>query len=258
MDIPWAVLCQHEREALKLGAAREHGVELAVLHGAMYNPELLQADEGRREAGGVREPAEAEPEAAEGRASEEAGGRTPITFLLGPGAVDDDEVVNVLVREGGEPGSDDVGNLGSEARGGEAGGGDGARVGGERGSNGGRNKAVVVEAERGGGPEAAPAGGEGGGAGSVLGGEAGDDVAEDRVGEGADAVLVVRGGGGGGKGCGGGNGGWREVGEDGGEGFLHGGGDDSCRRTRRSTGGGGGMGRDLPEHERKTSGPEPG
>lgn len=222
MDVPWVVLCEHDREALKLGAAREHSVELAVLRGAMDNPELLQVDEGRSEAGGVRELAEAEPEAAEGGASEEAGGRTPLAFF-GPGAVDDDEDLDTLGCEGGEPGVEDVGFRGSEVLGGEAGGGDRPRVGVESGGDGGRSHSSVVEVERSGGPEAAPAGGEGGGAGRVLGGEARDDVAEEQVGEAADAVVVI-GGGGGGQGCGGGDRGRRKVGKDGGEGFFHDGG----------------------------------
>lgn len=213
MDVPWVVLCQHESEPLKLGAAREHSVELAVLHGAMDNPELLQAGEGRSEAGNVRELAEPEPEAAEGRASKEARGRTPLTFS-GPGSVDDGEFLDVLGCEGGEPGVEDVGFLVSEVLGGEAGGSDRARVGVQRGGDGGRNESSVVEPEWGGSPEAAPAGGEDGGAGRVLGGEARDDVAEEHVREAVDAVIVIGGGGRGGRGCGGGDRGRREVGEE--------------------------------------------
>lgn len=49
-------------------------------------------------------------------------------------------------------------------------------------------EAVAVEVERGGAPEAAPTGGEDLGAGAVDGGEEVDDVAQDAVGEAADAV----------------------------------------------------------------------
>lgn len=78
MDVSWVVLCKHEREALELGAAGEHGVKLAVLHGGVDNNDLLQVGEGWREAGCVRELAEAEPEAAEGGAAEEIGWGTPL------------------------------------------------------------------------------------------------------------------------------------------------------------------------------------
>lgn len=129
-------------------------------------------------------------------------------------------------------------------RGGEARRGDWARVGGERRGDVARSEAAVVEVERGGGPDAAPAGGDRGGAGGVLGGEARDDPAEERVGEPADAVLFVQREDGGRVGGGGrrrvrvrgGEGGRREVGEDGGEGFVHGGGGGGGRRRRREDG----------------------
>ena len=54
-----------------------------------------------------------------------------------------------------------------------------------------REEVAVVEDKRSEAPEAAPARGERGGAGGVLDGEAGDDVAEEVVVEGADAVLAV-------------------------------------------------------------------
>lgn len=52
----------------------------------------------------------------------------------------------------------------------------------------------VGEGERRAAPDGAPAAGERGGARGVLGGEAGDDVAEEREGKGADAVFGVVGG----------------------------------------------------------------
>lgn len=162
-------------------------MEIAILHGGVYNAELLQAQEGRNGAGCVRKLAEADPEAAEGRAAEDVGGNAP---LDGPEAIDhNDEVLDVPGSEGGEDGGDDLGVL----RGGEARGEDGARVGGERRGGGGEGESAgaVVKDERGGGPDMAPAGGEHGGAGSILDGEARDDVAKDRVGKAADAVRLV-------------------------------------------------------------------
>ena len=50
-------------------------------------------------------------------------------------------------------------------------------------------EAAAVEVERGGAPEVAPPGREDLGAGAVLGGEEGDDLAQDSVGDLADAVL---------------------------------------------------------------------
>lgn len=52
-------------------------------------------------------------------------------------------------------------------------------------------EAGVVEVERGGEPEVAPSGGERLGADGVLGGEEGDDLTEDGVGEAADAVDAI-------------------------------------------------------------------
>jgi len=49
----------------------------------------------------------------------------------------------------------------------------------------------VVDEERGSGPHAAPVRGERGGAPGVLGGEAVDDVGEERVREAADVILAV-------------------------------------------------------------------
>lgn len=71
-----------------------------------------------------------------------------------------------------------------------------------------REEVGVDKDERAEALEAALAGGEHGGARAVLGGEAGDDGAEDVVGEEADAVVAtaVAGGGGGGEGGGGGDG----------------------------------------------------
>jgi hypothetical protein len=54
-----------------------------------------------------------------------------------------------------------------------------------------RHDVGVDEGEGHGAPEAAPARGERSGARGVLGGEAGDDVLEDRFGEVADAVDAV-------------------------------------------------------------------
>ncbi|WVZ69846.1 LOW QUALITY PROTEIN: hypothetical protein U9M48_018570 [Paspalum notatum var. saurae] len=195
MEVPRVVLRQHEGKGLEVGAARDHGVEVAVLRGGVDNAELVQAQESRSDAGRVRELAEADPEAAEGGAAEDVGGDAPFD---GPGAIHHhEEVLDALGSEGGEHGGDGLGVLG--LGGGEARGADGARVGGERRHGGGEGEpaGTVVEDERGRVPQVAPAGGEHRSAGRVLGWETGDDVAADRVGESADAVLVfaVQGGG---------------------------------------------------------------
>jgi len=84
---------------------------------------------------------------------------------------------------------------------GDAHGADGARVRGDAARHGahdgdvgvpvGAEEVGVVDEERGGGPDAAPARGEDGGARGLLGGEARDDVGEERVREVADVVLAV-------------------------------------------------------------------
>ena len=70
---------------------------------------------------------------------------------------------------------------------------EGPRVVGENSRNGGGARVLgelgIAQDERGGAPDVAPARGEGGGAGGVRDGEPRDDVAEEVIVEGANAVL---------------------------------------------------------------------
>lgn len=68
MEVSRVVLRQNEGEGLELGAAWDHGVEVAILRGGVDNAELPQTEEDRSDAGRVRELTEADPEAAKGRA----------------------------------------------------------------------------------------------------------------------------------------------------------------------------------------------
>jgi hypothetical protein len=141
-------------------------------------------------------------------------------------AVDEDELLDAPRGEETEPASelglalahaavDEVdGAEGPRVRGEDAGdgSGDGGSVGWGPGAAG---EVGVDEDERRRAPDPAPARGEHCGAGGVVGREAGDDVAEERVGEAADAVDAVGGGGVvGGEVGGGGDGRVREVGVD--------------------------------------------
>ena len=126
----------------------------------------------------------------------------------GAGEVDAAEGTWVRGEDGGH-------RVGEAARGAE----EVARIGAEAaaaGPDGGAGEEVGVdEDERRGVPDAAPSRGEYGSARGVLDGEAGDDVAEDSAGEGADAVDPVGGARSDGAGEGGGGGGGRvgQVGE---------------------------------------------
>ena len=162
------------------------------------------------QAGRVRQLPEADVEADEGAGDGEE--RVGEGHVAGPGAVDEDEVLDALGGEEVEP-ARELGMVRAHVAAHEVdtaegprmrledggdGGGDGRRVG-RRGGPG-----VVVGPEVGvdqvglrGAPDRAPAGGERGGARGVGDGEAADDVAQERAGEAADAVEAVGGGDGG-------------------------------------------------------------
>ena len=139
----------------------------------------------------------AELEAVEGGATEDVVGERHVER---PRAVDEDEVLDVLVGEvrdqapervlvrvernvGDAHATDGAGVRGHAAR-------EGAHDG-DAGGPAGAEEVGVVDEERGSGPHAAPVRGERGGAPGVLGGEAVDDVGEERVREAADAILAV-------------------------------------------------------------------
>ncbi|BAS72986.1 Os01g0595725, partial [Oryza sativa Japonica Group] len=248
-DVGLRVVADDERERLQRGAALEQAVEVLGLDVGAADAELDEVGEdvgaGAEVLGVGERPPEAKVEAAEGGDAEDIGGGLD---PYRPGMEEDeDELLDALGGEDAEPARERGGAAGARVaagvreadaperarvRGEDAGDGvrdarrgDWARVGGERRGDVARSEAAVVEVERDGGPDAAPAGGDRGGAGGVLGGEARDDPAEERVGEPADAVLFVQREDGGRVGGGGrrrvrvrgGEGGRREVGEDGGE-----------------------------------------
>ena len=150
--------------------------------------------------GRVWELPDADVEAGEGGDPEERVGEGHLPRAR---AVDEDELLDALGGEQTEPalelglvrvhaGGDEVDAAEGPRVRGEGvrhGGGDGRRVGGRRGPV--VQEVRVGDDERRGEPEPAPARGEHGGARGVLEGEAGDDVAEERVGEAADAVDAV-------------------------------------------------------------------
>lgn len=224
------VHASNDSEDLKHGARSEQEVEVTILQGDGAEDELLQPGEGgtAREGGGVDEPPRAEVQAAEGRAAEERGGEAQL--FEGPGAVDEDELVDALGGEVVEPASEHVAvpvdgfhepageadegeRPGVRAEGGVDGAAHGVRAGARARARGPALGAAagdelgVDEDKRRRPPEAAPARGERGGAGAVLGGEAGEDAAEEDVGEAADAIdpFAFFGGGGAGEGGGGGD-----------------------------------------------------
>ena len=102
--------------------------------------------------------------------------------------------MEVVEGGGSEPG---VGSVDGEVVDGRAEAAAGAPVGGENARYGvieallDEQERTVVKVERGGAPEVAPPGREDLGAGAVLGGEEGDDGAEDVIGEFADEIPVA-------------------------------------------------------------------
>jgi hypothetical protein len=162
------------------------------------------------EVGCLHEPPCTKVKAAEGGTAEERGGDTQVNE--GRGAVDKGELLDALGGEELEPASEHgaVCIDGSHELAREADEGERSRVRAEGVGNGAANGARydarargpalcaaageemgVDEDEGRRAPEAAPARGEHGGAGAVLSGEAGDDAAEEVVGEAADAVDSI-------------------------------------------------------------------
>lgn len=192
-DVLGHAVAYDEREGLEHGAGGEHVFEVAVAEDGVEDAELSEVGEDAG-AVGVREPPEAEVEAAERGAAEDVSGEAQID---GRGLVDEDEVLDAAGgKEARPPGELALVEL--EEAVGEVYGVEGARVVDEDAGDGGDalwvaggEEVGVAEDKWGGVPDAAPAGGERGGEEGVLDGEAGDDAAEDLVGEGADAVLAV-------------------------------------------------------------------
>lgn len=180
-------------------------VEVLVTHVTGKGEELQQVGEGdvgttMVARGSIRERPTANEEPPERGAAEDVHGErhSPVGSA---GFVEDGEVLHALGREEARPlrelalarerrkrGADDVvpAERALVVSQDMTDGGGGARVvvvGGE--------EVGVAEDKRGGAPEAAPAGSEGGGARRVRDGEAGHDVAEEVIREGADAVDAI-------------------------------------------------------------------
>lgn len=168
--------------------------------------ELAEAGErgAAREAGRRGEPQEAEVEPRQRPHAEKRGGEVLVD--LQRRAVDEEELLDALDSEELEP-PRDAGAVSVHVAAGEVGAAERAAVRGEDDGDGGsggvgvgaldaardvvrgrREEVGVVEDERSGEPDGAPAVGQRGGARGVLDGEARDDVAEERVGEAAEAV----------------------------------------------------------------------
>ena len=210
----------HYAQVLQDGAPGEEVLHVAALHLHGAEDELAEAREHRGSAtvwvwqrGGAREFPEAEVKAGERGDVEKHGGERHVER---PRAVDEDELLHAFGGERLDPArelplaggagvvaADEVdGAEGSGVRGDGAGdgGGERRRVGArglaEAALEEAREVVRVGEGERRAARDGAPAAGEHGGARGVLGGEAGDDVAEEPEGEGTDAVVGVAGGGG--------------------------------------------------------------
>lgn len=197
-------------EDLQDGAPRDDGVDVPFLHDDAADAELPEAGEGNTlEVRRARELPDANVEAGEGGDPEKRVGEGN---LLWPCArtIDEDELLDALGREEAEPALE-LRLVRAQAGGEEVGAAEWPRVRGEgfghRGGDGrlvGERRGPVVQevgvndGERRVEPDPAPARGEHGGARGFLEGEAGDDVAEECVGEAADAVDAAGGGGGGG------------------------------------------------------------
>ncbi|BAS88121.1 Os04g0208550, partial [Oryza sativa Japonica Group] len=205
-----------DAERLQDGAPGEDEIHVLRVHDDAAEAELAEVGErdAAREVSRGGELPEAEVEAGERGHAEEGGGEAQVER---PRAVHEDELLDALHGEHLEPVREHALELlhaaGREVdaperarvRAHDAGHGVGDAacrlprllggvVGSAGGGGGGGEEVGVDEDERRGAPERAPAAGERGGARGVLDGEAGDDPAEERVGEGADAVDgVVRG-----------------------------------------------------------------
>jgi hypothetical protein len=94
----WVVVRHDEEEDLQLGAVREHGLEFLVGDDAVEETELAEGGErGRVRGGRLRDVPYAEVEAVQGGAAEDVVGERHVER---PRAVDEDEVLDVLVGEG--------------------------------------------------------------------------------------------------------------------------------------------------------------
>ena len=212
LDAPEAVADEVEVHALRAsldvedlqdGAPGDDGVDVPVLHFDAAEAELPEVGEGdAAEAGRVRELPEADVEAGEGGDGEDHAREGHIGR---PRAIDEDELLDALGGEETEP-APEVGLArthavvdevdaaeGPRVRGEDAGDGsdDGGVVGGGPGAAG---EVGIDEDERRRAPDPAPARSEHGGTGGVLGREARNDVAEEPLGETADAIDAVGGG----------------------------------------------------------------
>ncbi|GJM84950.1 hypothetical protein PR202_ga00666 [Eleusine coracana subsp. coracana] len=191
-----------DQELLQDGAPFLKEVEVPRLHDEGAETDFLEVGERgvALQCGGVREPPEAEVELGEGGAPEERGREGRVGVLV-PGAVHKDELVDALGAEELEPARElglvlanvhvYAGEVDAAERARVRGEGVGHRVDAAGHDLGDGEDVGVDEGERHRAPHAAPALGEHGGARAILGGEAGDDVAEDLYGEAADAVDSV-------------------------------------------------------------------